>query len=156
MRYRHTIFNPLNRRGDTIVEVLIAVAVATAVLAGAYAVTTQDLKTTQDVKDRNQALLLVRQQIELLRDYVATNQTAFPVASSSCLTPSAAGTTLCTVKSGTVTTGVASPTCSKSFCYTVKIILPNAAKTDQYEVGVTWPNQHNSNSTVAMDYKVAP
>ena len=60
-----------NRRrvqaGDTIVEVLIAIAIITLVLTTAYATTNKNSQTMQAVQERTQAQKLVERQIELLR-----------------------------------------------------------------------------------------
>ncbi len=57
--------------GDTIVEVLIATAVAGLVLASSYAVANRNSITIQDIQEHNQALQYDQSQIELLRAYIA-------------------------------------------------------------------------------------
>ena len=56
-----------NQRGDTIVEVLIAVAVITLVLAGAYKITARNTIATQDTQEHSYALKLAETQTEKLR-----------------------------------------------------------------------------------------
>jgi type II secretory pathway pseudopilin PulG len=138
----------VHQDGDTIVEVLISMAIVSVILAGAYAITTQDLKATQDASERSQAQQLVQQQIELLRPYAATGTT---VPDGNCLQegglPATGGVTAvsganCQLQGG-------SGTCTSSFCYTVAITQPTAGS---YEITATWPNQHGSNSSVTMDY----
>lgn len=53
-------------RGDTIVEVLIAIAVASLILVGAYVSTRQSLTTVQDTQEHSEALQLAQTQIEFL------------------------------------------------------------------------------------------
>lgn len=57
----------LGQRGDTIVEVVIAIAVASAALVGAYASTTKNAQSTQTSQERTQAVKIVETQIEYLR-----------------------------------------------------------------------------------------
>ncbi len=59
----------LNSKGETIVEVLIAIAVLSAALGGAYAITTSSQKTLQANHERYQAQLLANRQAEMLKSY---------------------------------------------------------------------------------------
>ena len=54
-------------RGDTIVEVLIAVAVVSLVLASAYAVVNRSTLAIQSTQEQSYAQKLVERQVELLR-----------------------------------------------------------------------------------------
>ena len=57
----------LNRRGDTIVEVLIAIAIVSLVLTVAYVITNKNTVAIQGNQERIQAQHLVEAQIESLR-----------------------------------------------------------------------------------------
>lgn len=57
----------INRRGDTIVEVLLAIAVASAVLGGAFTVTNHSYINIRDAQERSEALTLLQGQVEQLR-----------------------------------------------------------------------------------------
>lgn len=61
---------PLNgkQNGDTIVEVLIASAIASLVLTSAYALTNKNVGAIQEAQEQSVAQKLVEQQVELLRD----------------------------------------------------------------------------------------
>jgi len=63
----------LRQRGDTIVEVLIAIAVISLVLGGAYVTTNRSLRATRSAQERGNALKLVESQIEQLKGLIATN-----------------------------------------------------------------------------------
>jgi len=54
-------------RGDTIVEVLIAIAVLSLVLGGAFVATNRSLQGTRDAQERINALKLAETQIEQLK-----------------------------------------------------------------------------------------
>lgn len=57
----------LGQRGDTIVEVLIAIAVVTGVLATSYAIVNYNSRSYQTGSERVEALKVAEQQIEKLR-----------------------------------------------------------------------------------------
>jgi len=69
----------LLQRGDTIIEVLIAMAVVSSVLAISYATMNRNLLTIQDSQERTQAAKLVQGQIESVRQ---AHNTGAPVLSS--------------------------------------------------------------------------
>ncbi len=56
-----------NQRGDTIIEVMIAIAVVSLVLVTAYVATRHSLQTVQDTQEHSEALQLLQSQIEFIR-----------------------------------------------------------------------------------------
>jgi type II secretory pathway pseudopilin PulG len=64
----------LQQAGDTIVEVMIAIAVVSAVLAGAFITTNQTVKNVQQAHEHEEALGLLQAQVERLK--VVTQDTA--------------------------------------------------------------------------------
>ena len=60
-------FKRLNQRGDTIVEVLIAIAIVSMVLGGAYVTTNKSLKATRNAQEHTNALKLVEGQVEQIK-----------------------------------------------------------------------------------------
>jgi prepilin-type N-terminal cleavage/methylation domain-containing protein len=64
------------QRGDTLVEVLIAVTVVSMVLGGAYVTTNKSLLATRAAQERSNALKLTESQVEQLKGLVATNPSA--------------------------------------------------------------------------------
>jgi type II secretory pathway pseudopilin PulG len=66
----------LGQRGDTIVEVLMAIAVIGAVLGGAFVTTNKSLQATRDAQERGDATKLVESQIEQLKQLVAQDSSA--------------------------------------------------------------------------------
>ncbi|HSX31884.1 MAG TPA: hypothetical protein VLF43_01360 [Candidatus Saccharimonadales bacterium] len=58
-------------RGDTIVEVLISIAVVTMVLGGAYVTTNRSLLNTRGAQERGTALKLAESQLEQLKSVIA-------------------------------------------------------------------------------------
>lgn len=65
-----------NQSGDTIVEVLISIAVVGLALAGGYALSNHSLRTGIDSAQRNAAVLAADGQVEFLKNAVASNNTA--------------------------------------------------------------------------------
>lgn len=63
----------LNQLGDTIVEVLIAITVASFVLGGAFVSSNRSAQSVQKSQERVEALKVVESQIETLRAASSTN-----------------------------------------------------------------------------------
>jgi type II secretory pathway pseudopilin PulG len=80
-----------NQRGDSIVEVLLAIAIAASVLAITYSIMNRNLLTVRDNQERIEATKLLQGQIEALRNLNNTNPTSIP----------AAGTNFCLKNDGT-------------------------------------------------------
>ena len=59
--------NPLKQIGDTIIEVLLAIAVLSLVLSGAYAITNRDLNSIRAAQEHTEALKYAEAQMEQLR-----------------------------------------------------------------------------------------
>lgn len=70
-------FHQSNQRGDTIVEVLIAMAVISSVLAGAFFVTNRSTNNVRDSEEHAQALQLLQGQVEQLRSDATTAGTIY-------------------------------------------------------------------------------
>lgn len=64
------------QRGDTIVEVLIAIAVISLILGGAYVTTNTSLRATRSAQERGNALKLVESQLEQLKGIIDTDPNA--------------------------------------------------------------------------------
>jgi type II secretory pathway pseudopilin PulG len=74
-----------NQRGDTIVEVLIAMTVASSVLAISYATMNRNLVATRANQERGQASKLAQGQIESLRYAIAAGTSLPAPGSPFCL-----------------------------------------------------------------------
>lgn len=73
----------LNNRGDTIVEVLICLAILSLVLSSAYVLTNRNQATNQVAQERSESLKVADTQLELLRAY--TDKHALPTFDYFCL-----------------------------------------------------------------------
>lgn len=69
------LIRKLGQRGDTIVEVLIAIAVISGVLATSYAIVNSNSRSYQQGSERVEALKIAEERLELLRTgIVPTNE----------------------------------------------------------------------------------
>jgi Na+-transporting NADH:ubiquinone oxidoreductase subunit NqrC len=67
---------PRNQSGDTIVEVLISVAICGFVLGGSYYVINHQLAQIENQQEHNQAAKLVESQVEDIKAYIVTGSLA--------------------------------------------------------------------------------
>lgn len=63
----------LGERGDTIVEVIIVIAVVSLILAGGFVTTNHSLQSTRDAQERGSSLKLAESQMEQIKDLAETN-----------------------------------------------------------------------------------
>lgn len=75
-------------RGDTIVEVLIAIAVVSVVLTGAYVTTNRSLLNSRSAQEQSNAVKVVESQLELLKAMADTPGALTSPPASFCLTTS--------------------------------------------------------------------
>jgi prepilin-type N-terminal cleavage/methylation domain-containing protein len=75
----------LSQRGDTLVEVLLAITIVSMVLGGAFALTRQSATTTQRAQERSEAINLAQQQTELLKAGLAAGQNYSAAGSNFCV-----------------------------------------------------------------------
>lgn len=81
----------LGERGDSIVEVLIAIGILSTVLAGAFLMTNRSLQTSRDAQERTNAVKLVETQIELIKSLAQTSPgTLFGAVGNFCVTSASA------------------------------------------------------------------
>lgn len=95
--------NPQSRAGDTLVEVLISIAIVSMVVTGAYALANRSLHQGISASEHSQALKLAEGQLESLKfrqqhsaetDFLNTFGAALPTSSSNfCLKTSSTGPT---------------------------------------------------------------
>ena len=128
-----------NGRGDTIVEVLIAIAIVSLVLTSAYALTNKNVSSIQQVQEQGYAQKLAEQQVELLRA-AATKPTA-----TGCFDPA----------TGAFVSPVSNATChpvSGGATYGITITLLGSHR---YSVVTEWDALGGGRPKVTIYYKVA-
>lgn len=149
-RYRSRV--RLCSRGDTIVEVLMAMAVVSTMLVGAFKLTHLSQTGVRDSQEHAEALTLAQSQVEMLRknNGIDTGNTCFdnqgtewPGAGNQCEFTNT-GEWGC---DDTVST----------YCYTVNITsTPSSDPTlfgDTYGINVTWPNLYGSKGYTSLYYR---
>ena len=123
-----------SQSGDTIVEVLITIAVISLILVTAYAVTNRNTRRIQDTQERNQALQLAQQQVEFLR----------------VKGPLTGGNT-CFDSSGNPTGGASCTVNNGGAAYQLGIGL---SSTGSFAVNVNWQNLlNNQQDTITLYYR---
>lgn len=95
--------------GDTIVEVLVAMAIIGATLGVAFNIASRSQASIRGAEERSQALKLAEQQVERLKQYIADNGatafSAFPTNTGFCFYEPTPGPSTLQIRSG-----VANPT----------------------------------------------
>lgn len=66
-------FRKLTERGDTVVEVLISIAVMSLILGGAFVTSNRSLQGTRDAEERSNALKMAETQVEQIKYLAASN-----------------------------------------------------------------------------------
>jgi Tfp pilus assembly protein PilV len=129
----------LTSRGDTIIEVLIAIGIVSLVLTSAYALTNKNVSSIQQVQEQSYAQKLAEQQVELLRA-ASPKPTA-----TGCFNPSTgafvspASNAICKPVSGNAT-------------YQITI---TSLGSNRYSVVTAWDALGGSRPKVTLYYKVA-
>jgi len=140
-------------RGDTLVEVLIAILVVTVVLVAGYVTTTQNIDTMQDTQEHSEALQLAQTQLEYLHD-----STAQPTAGNECFvavgalngTLESSNSSYCKVTSGGNTASIGQP------AFQIDISPLGATSPGTYDVLVEWTglnSSQNNNDKVTLFYQ---
>jgi prepilin-type N-terminal cleavage/methylation domain-containing protein len=144
----------LHQRGDTIVEVLIAITIVGLILGGAYVTSHNSLSATQDAQEHANALQLAQGQIELLRSGALSNSQVFTTPVPFCITPS--GTIKTTVLTCTVNSSGAVGSVLAANIYKVQVISRTGSGTGPYTFTTqsTWPGLQNKTDQVQLVYRL--
>lgn len=126
----------INSTGDTIVEVLIAIAVVSLVLAGAFTSTRRSANSTRTSQESGEALKLAESQVEQIKSAIDNNTPDVLGAGNFCLLA-----------------GVLTATCSTGgIPYTTRTF--HTMGSSNYRVVVNWPGLSGNNISVEMDYRI--
>jgi len=126
-----------NQRGDTIVEVLVAVAIVGLILVSSYGISSQSTRRVIDTQEHSKALQLVQAQVEQLRSHAGID-----TASYQCFSVGGGGSPGSGAACQTATTPQ----------YTIKIEPPNAAGV--YWVHADWESILGSAARVSVYYRL--
>jgi Tfp pilus assembly protein PilV len=122
----------LNKKGDTIVEVLIAMVILAFVLTGAYESSQYSLNTIRNSENRITAINIASSQIESLKSWVSSNPTV----------PNFSGDFY---MNGTIPTPVSSPQIQGNFMYEFTPPVQQSNTNYTFTINVYWQNL-NTNS----------
>lgn len=134
--------------GDTIIEVLVAIAVVSLVLVGAYSSVNHSTLSTQDSQEHIQALKLIQSQVEFLRATGTFTPPGCFSATGSINSPANCSFTAGGVACGSVQpcyiiaisrTSASSPYAIQASWSTILISTPNASETLYYRPVVLAP-----------------
>lgn len=129
-----------NHRGDTIIEVLIAIGIVSLVLTSAYVTTNRNAQVSQKIQEQGQAQKLAERQIELLRGF---NGTVPP--DGGCLVATGG---VASLVSGEACQNLAAASSGASYTLSIK---PIAA--DTYKVSADWDALGGQTANVTMYYR---
>ena len=135
----------LNQRGDTIVEVMIAIAVVSFMLVAAYVTANKNTLINQETQERGQAMQLVTTQIEFLHSKSIGSNNCFDTGGNPVGT--AADNTPCMVNAdGTKDTSHAQPEFTLAITHGVGTT---------YKVQITWASLQGSTAqnSISMYYQ---
>ncbi len=137
-----SMIRKLTQYGDTIIEVLIAITVVSAVLGGAYVTSNHSLKNSRQAQEHTIALKYAESQVELIK---ANSANAVAVA---------VGTVFCMKNDGSTSTNLPAdckPT--NGIPYNVKVTRKSS---NIFTVGINWDSiQGNGQDNISLLYKVS-
>ncbi len=145
MRFRLQRAHKLGSRGDTIVEVLIAVAIISFILVSAYLISNRSTASIRGGQERQEATALAQSQIELIRLNNGVNTTSKGCFNDSQIAADRGGEE-CSFKAD----GSSKCTTSDSYCYRVDITRNSDGI---YEVAVAWEAISGSQDSVSLWYR---
>lgn len=137
--------------GDTIVEVVIAIAVVSTILVGAFVVTNRSTRAVRDSEEHAQALQYLQGQVELLRHSALVPGALLPPNLANLTTP------FCLDVAGPHQPADTQNACLLNNLYRMKIWQDpaSAGPTTTFILTATWPALDGSTGTVNLSYKVA-
>lgn len=156
------MFSKLNQAGDTIVEVLIAMAVASLVLGVSYAAANQNLLSTRQAQEHSEATEIANEQLEGLVTLISYNDPAID-AQLNAATP----VYKCIAISGALTvasqSSLVDPRADETSKYNAQCVRSSAAgyrialwkdATETFHVLVTWDSiSRDTQSSVSVQHK---
>jgi type II secretory pathway pseudopilin PulG len=142
----------LTSRGDTIIEVLLSIAIVSAALGGAYVSSNRSLANARQSQERSEALVVGQQQLEALK--VLTSD-----SSSGVYTPP---NNFCIIISPTPHKQLLpSPNCAfgtgqryQAAIQYVRVIGPPEER--NFTISITWERFGGGNDAIQLNYRVYP
>jgi len=133
-------FRLRSQAGDTIVEVLISVAILAVVMAATYISSSQSLRNGTDSSNRQQALALANQQVELLKANPVCSKPTPPPAPGYC------NSTFSINGAGIAGSGTYRPN-------NTVFTIADTYSSPTYTITATWPGPSSQNSQLQIYYR---
>lgn len=155
----------LQQAGDTIVEVIIVLAVLGTAISIAYSTASRSLQATRQAEENSQATQLVQSQIESLRSYSAlpasNSNHIFVTPGAFCFDTSGNVAASPTLLLTTTSTGAYHGSCVYNNLFNIAIFYTKnnmfGHQTDTFTVRATWDDvQGSSKDTVTLVYRLHP
>lgn len=140
------LIRKLSQRGDTIIEVMVALSVLALAFAISYATASHALQESQNSEEHSQALQVIASQLELAREDVSDSALFNPSGPYFCLGTSGVGNQI------TPSAHFSNPSSAPAFChvnlngqvyYTVYVQYQpapvNGVNQDVFTFSVSWP-----------------
>lgn len=145
------------QRGDTIVEVLFAIAILGAVLGGAYVVVSRNITTNRASQERLEAVKLAETQSERLKVKSVTDPTVL-TKTNFCMTAGNTALDGAATHTGCKVDATGTPTTTDP---QYRIVITNDASLPQggvrYKITVVWQSvQGSTDDTLEYYYEVYP
>lgn len=141
-----------DNRGDTIIEVLIAIAIVSLILAGAYSISGRSLNTVRDSQEHSQAMQIAQGQLDILNSHGGLD-----LLTQQCFDASGNRQSIATGNcSFDKNNNINCTTSASAYCYRVTITQPALPNQTTYRVTVTWDRIGGGNNSVSMDYRLGP
>lgn len=151
----------LNQSGDTIVEVLIAIAVLTSVIGGAYSIMSLNMAKLRDNQERTEASKIAQSQIEALIGISKTDTSILPSGTSPFCIEYSAPLSINSVGAGSPAADMEADDLDSNYAdctdttgiykYAVqRLATPN----DSYRVYVRWDSLGGGRSQVIYTHKL--
>jgi Tfp pilus assembly protein PilV len=140
-----------NQTGDTIIEVLLSIAVVSSMLSGAYVVTNKSLVSSREAQERSAALKLTESQFERLRSLAKTSPAlVFDGSTTFCIKPD---NTLAAIDSEDCKVDASGSPTTKQPSYSLSVSRDDASNV--FTAQTEWARMSASGTnTVKMVYKV--
>lgn len=152
----------LKQNGDTIVEVLIAIAVVSGVLGATYSIMNRNMLLVRDNQERSEASKIAQSQLELLKNtWDHTNPNDFPSSHnvSFCFGPDRSIVYLSSAlpdnNAADDELSAYDSACIQDDVYHIGIRINATAATRTYIVTVRWDKIGGGRNEVAMAYRLS-
>lgn len=141
----------LGERGDTVVEVLIAIGIISMVMAGAFVMTNHSLQTSRDAQERLNATKLVESQIEQIKSLAVNNPNAiFGAAAPATYCVNSSGNVVADTNAACTVDITGAPTTGQPSFH-----LSITRATNTFTVQDAWTSfDGKTNEKVFMEYRV--